>query len=264
MTELEPIERLSKKDLGIPSLEEARFLVDYYYQLQDVRIRADHQRRKSGEIGEPTALVQWLTNASHTAERTIVRALDVMSDQSEVGRWSKSVKGVGPVIAAGLLAHIDIDEAPTVGHIWRFAGLDPTVKWKPNTKRPWNGDLKTLCWKIGESFVKVSGSKDAFYGKIYIQRKALEVARNDEGLFADQAALSLKEKHYRDDTIAKKFYEAGKLPPARIHMRAKRYAVKLFLSHWHDVAYREKFGKAPPLPYPIAHLGHADLIEVPA
>ena len=38
-------------------------------------------------------------------------------------------RGIGPVIAAGLLANIDIKQAPTVGHIWRFAGLDPTNKW---------------------------------------------------------------------------------------------------------------------------------------
>src|SRR5581483_161544 len=25
--------------------------------------------------------------------------------------------------------HIDIEKAPTAGHIWRFAGLDPTLRW---------------------------------------------------------------------------------------------------------------------------------------
>lgn len=56
-----------------------------------------------------------------------------------------SIHGIGPVISAGLLAHIDIHRAVTVGHIWRFAGLDPSVKWLKKTKRPWNAGLKVLC-----------------------------------------------------------------------------------------------------------------------
>ena len=33
-------------------------------------------------------------------------------------------------------------------------------------------DLKELCWKIGESFVKVKGNPADIYGKIYEERKA--------------------------------------------------------------------------------------------
>ena len=55
----------------------------------------------------------------------------------------------------------------------------------------------------------------------------------------------------------------GKLPDGRLHLRAQRYAVKLFLAHWHEVAYRNRYDKAPPLPYPIAHLGHAHVIAAP-
>jgi len=58
-------------------------------------------------------------------------------------------------------------------------------------------------------------------------------------------------------------YSSGKLPPAHIHARAKRYAVKLFLSHWHHKAYEFHFGKPPPFPYPIAFLGHAHFIALP-
>jgi hypothetical protein len=44
-----------------------------------------------------------------------------------------------------LLARIDIVKAPTAGHIWRYAGLDPTVRWNKGEKRPWNAGLKVLC-----------------------------------------------------------------------------------------------------------------------
>ena len=96
----------------------------------------------------------------------MARALDAYSGGPLAGRWARSIVGIGPIIAAGLLAHIDIKQAPTVGHVWRFAGLDPTLKWTTKTKRPWNGALKRLCWLIGESFTKVSNNPGDIYGKI--------------------------------------------------------------------------------------------------
>ena len=53
-------------------------------------------------------------------------------------------------------------------------------------------------------------------------------------------------------------YSDGRLPPPdHIHSRAKRYAVKLFLSHYHEIGYTLEFGIEPPNPYPIGVLGHA-------
>lgn len=235
--------------------DEARFLVDSYYLMQENRIRTDNQVRAMS--AEPHVILAWLSTQSDTLERQIKSALDVYSKSHPVGPWLHAVKGVGPVIAAGLLAHIDIAMAPTVGHIWRYAGLDPTSKWEKGQKRPWNASLKVLCWKLGESFVKVSGYEDAYYGILYKQRKEKETANNDAGLLAKQAADALTAKKIGKDTDAYKAYSAGKLPPAHIHARAKRYAVKQFLADLHAEMYRTMLGKEPPLPYPIAILGHA-------
>lgn len=263
--QLEHLERLKRdiKDASVTmSADEARFLVDAYYMMQEDRKRAHNQVRALGESQEPHMVIQWLADQSQMLESQIKRALDAYSASHEIGVWAREVTGIGPVIAAGLMAHIDITRAPTVGHIWRYAGLDPTTKWDKGQKRPWNAELKTLCWKIGESFVKVSSKPDAFYGHIYLERKAQEVAKNENGDFAEQAAKKLEEFNIGKDTDAYKAYSKGKLPPAHLHARAKRYAVKLFLSHWHEVAYQAHYGKEPPLPYPIAHLGHAHKINV--
>lgn len=245
---------------------EARFLVDTYYKMQEDRIRAGGQIRsmKSSEekpVEEPHGVIQWIEEKSSQMEQQVKAALDVYSQSKPVGVWARSVVGIGPVIAAGLLAHIDITRAPTVGHIWRFAGLDPTVKWEKKTKRPWNASLKTLCWKIGESFVKLSGRDDCFYGKLYLQRKAIEIEKNERREFAAQAEQKLKDFKIGKDTDAYKAYSQGMLPPAHIHSRAKRWAVKLFLAHSHDQAYRDHYKTEPPKPYAIAILGHAHQID---
>ena len=260
-----PLSKLSKDVRDAALLierDEARNLVSTYYGLQKFRLSLRNQERQLVKAEKPHGVVTHFAGELATLEKNMVSVLDKYSYTTEVGEWSRSVLGIGPVIAAGLVAHIDITKAPTVGHIWRFAGLDPTVTWGKGEKRPWNADLKVLCWKIGDSFVKVSGRPDAFYGKIYRERKEYEVTRDATGYNAETAARTLESKKFKD-VATRKIYESGHLPPGRLDLRARRYATKLFLAHWHEVAYKAEFGKEPPLPYPIAHLGHAHKIEVP-
>lgn len=250
------VERLSK-DLARAaislSVDEARFLVDAYYQMQRDRIRSGHQTRTLAENQEPSTLLAWLASQSETLEKQIKRALDRYSAASPLGEWARDVCGIGPVIASGLLCHINLDKAPTVGHIWRFAGLDPTSKWEKGKKRPHNAALKRLCWLIGESFVKVKGNDADVYGKLYDARKLYEQAKNDQLEYAAQAAAVLKT---RPTHAQRATYAAGKLPDGHLHARAKRYAVKQFLADYHAAGFKLA-GKVPPLPYPIAILGHA-------
>ena len=247
---------------------EIRFLVDAYYQMQAKRIQSDNQMRsidQGVDQGEGHATLDWLNVQQETMEGQIKRALDAYSAAHLIGPWLRGVYGIGPVIAAGLLAHIDIEKAPTVGHIWRFAGLDPTLKWEKKTKRPFNAELKKLCWKIGQSFLKFHNQPDCYYGKVYSERKAYEVARNEarDGRLDAAIAAGLEKCAKNKTTEAYKAYSSGQLPAGQIDARAQRYAVKLFLSHLHEIWFTAHFGKAPPLPYPIAILGHAHIAPPP-
>ena len=261
MTQYEPILKMSRdiKDAAIIlTAQEARYLVDTYYQMQDQRIRADWQIRSMGE--EPHATLEYVSEQASTLEGQIKRALLRYAESQEIGKWLLSQVGIGGVLAAGLMAHIDIKVADTAGAIWRYAGLDPTSEWKKGEKRPFNASLKVLCWKIGESFVKVSGNENAFYGKLYAQRKLQEVTRNDAFEFKTQAAAKLEKYNIGKATDAYKSYSIGKLPPAHVHARATHYAVKIFLSHLFEV-WREIEGLPIPKPFAIAILGHAHEIK---
>lgn len=300
-----------------------RYMVDQYYQIQDFRKASGNQLSaiaRGGEESQP--ITEKIHEQIDVLEKQVVVYLDEVSDGSIVGRWAKSIVGIGPVISAGLLAHIDITRAPTVGHIWRFAGLDPTQDWlgkiradkitgdlmeekvelpaaciklaimigcrhetllkfattnsdgetvkmteatlaRAAAKRPWNSNLKTLCWKIGESFVKVSGNPNDVYGKLYLLRKEYEQGRNMRGELADQAAAKLKKYKIGKSTEAYGYYSKGLLPPAHIHSRAMRWVAKLFLAHWHQIAYEVEYGCLPPKPYVMEHLGHVGVIGPP-
>jgi len=107
--------------------EQARFLVDYYYQMQDNRISAKNQDRGSEQ--EPSEWIGYVGGHLARLEGRIQTALDIYSNEQELGRWSRSNIGIGPVIAAGLLAHIDIKKTFHAGSLQRYAGLDPTIEW---------------------------------------------------------------------------------------------------------------------------------------
>jgi hypothetical protein len=243
--------------------DQARFLVDAYYKWQNDRIRSGHQTRTLAEASEPHSSVDWLVGISGDVEKDLKFMLGVYAEGQVAGRWAMSQIGIGPVITAGLLAHIDIAKAPTVGHIWSFAGLNPTVTWNKGEKRPWNADLKRLCWLTGECFTKTANHEDSVYGKLYQQRKAIEVAKNTAGDFASQAAESLAGKKWRAGTNARAAYEQGKLPDARIHLRAQRWAVKIFLAHFHHVLFYATYQQHPPKPYVLDILKHGHEIQVP-
>jgi hypothetical protein len=279
------------------SPNEARFLVDYYYICQDDRMRFLAQVRAMSASEESTMVLDWLGSQATTMEGQVKRALDKYTDEHPVGAWIKSLYGFGPVLAAGLVAHIDIEKAPTAGHIWSYAGLIPGQKWNKGEKRPWNAELKKLCFKIGECMVKFAGNEECFYGHIFRDRRQFEWDNNLNGRLSHQATLD-KDKYSNSaesyawvngmyhpddvhrlrteldsegsiplDQLKKIKRKAGEgvpmLPPAQIHARARRYAVKLFLSHLHTVWYEMHFKCRPPNPFVIEHLGHAHYIQVP-
>jgi hypothetical protein len=282
--EIEIINNLIKdlrKAQTILTDNEARYFVDLYYQMQEFRKAIDNQIRSiehptfydeegkkkevteeelAAYIPEPHANMIVMADIITTLETRIKVMLDVYSNNHPVGVWCKGVTGIGPVIAAGLLAHIDITKCPTAGHMWSYAGLNPEAKWDKGQKRPWNAKLKVLCWKIGQSFVKVSNNPNDVYGKIYQQRKAYEQQKNERKEYSDQAARILESKKISKTTEAYKWYSQGMLPPAHIQQRAERYATKIFLSHLHEFWYEQHYGVKPPAPYPIAILGHAHKI----
>lgn len=114
------------------SKREIRFLVDYYYQVQDYRKMNANQIRALDESKEPHELLSTLFDQSRYLENQIKTALDKYTLSDPIGSWTRSICGIGPVIAAGLIAHIDIEQAPTVGHIWNYAGYNPTIRWISN------------------------------------------------------------------------------------------------------------------------------------
>lgn len=251
--------------------DDVRYLVDLYYQLQLHRISSANAVRSAE--GEPNALLAWYAEKMRKLESQIPPTMKIYAADRRDGRWLLSVHGIGPVLAAGLLAHFDITKAETAGHFWSFAGYNPEMVWKKGERRPFSARVKVLCWKCGESFKKLRGkmedaggnlktgdalkraiaaSEADVYGKLYASRKDYEIMRNERG---DHKGYNLR--------TAGKTTVVDKLPPFIIEARAKRWAVKLFLAHLHHVMYEVHLGKRPPKPYILTRGDHAHFMGPP-
>lgn len=214
--------------------------------------------------------------------------------------YKDGIFGVGPVLAAGMQAAIymgdwcgfphcrghtaeecaafQADEkrkpklephtfqpvfsCPTYGHYYQYAGLagDGQRTWEKGEKRPWNAGLKTLCWKFGDVMTKFSNDERCWYGRLYRERKEKEVALNTSGAFKHVAEARLARPKVSKEA---NYHKQGILSPGHIDQRARRYATKRFLADLHTVWYWLKLGTLPPMPYPMAYLGHAHLQPPP-
>jgi hypothetical protein len=270
---------------------EARFLVDTYYTFQENRKRAGNQARALEKgvvvpeepdfdpslepelnpaeepqvVPEPHVLIDWIYQQSKVLEGQIKRSLDKYTQAQVMGGWMRQITGIGPVISAGILANLE-QPRPTAGRIYAFAGIAGAGQkpWLAGQKRPYNRRLKVCLWHAGQSFMKLHHRDDCFYGKLYEKRKAFELQMNDTGQ-RTQAAAEWKaklDKLKKTKSEAYKHYSAGHLPPGHIDARARRWAVKIFISHMNE-AWLTKLGRPIPAPFSLARQGHIHYIPPP-
>lgn len=320
--EIKSIENVGKQEI--------RFLVDSFYQIQHRRIMLQSQinsiRRSTDDtINSYAVILDWQLKAQMVQEKGIKDALEIICRNNEVGRWLLKIKGIGPTLAAGLLAYFDVTGIEYATHFMSYAGLNDNnrpwlgaekakkivnevlghskeitdehleelsirTKWKygylnksctkidkkGNVKRskqdlinaiakiPYNKNLKILMYKVAQQFVKISYNPDSLYGRLYKERKILEMQLNEQGHYADQAKKILETKNIGKDTDAYKAYSQGKLPKAHIQRRAERWATKIFISHLFEEMYRVANDKAPESYYILVYGeegSHRDYIE---
>jgi hypothetical protein len=110
--------------------------------------------------------------------------------------------------------------------------------------------------------MKFSGKEQCFYGQLYKQDKLRRIDKNEAGDYADFAKEILETKNFKANQTRSKL-ESGVLSDAQIDAQARRFAVKIFLSHYHAVAFQAHHGEPAPRPYIIAHGDHVHEIAIP-
>lgn len=107
--------------------QQAQFLVDTYYKFQHDRIQQGNQIASSYE--EPNLVLQYLFGEMKRLESFAKSALDRYTDKRPVSQRLKRIHGIGPVLSAGFLAHLDINQAASAGAFVDFAGYNTGAVW---------------------------------------------------------------------------------------------------------------------------------------
>lgn len=161
--------------------------------------------------------------------------------------WLKNLKGVGPVIGAGLIKHFGYCETyDTVSALWKNCGMTPKgAKGRTKgEKLEYDPKKKTFVWKIANFAITMQGLEP--YKNIKDKEKKRQLRR-----------MELKEEGREDE------YD-GSAPESKGHAeaRAKRKAVKIFLSHYWVIG-RQLKGLDTKPPYVHDKLKHDSYIEPP-
>lgn len=240
------------------SVDKIRPLVEIFYDVQDVRIRSFNRLREVGEVkGVNPDILKELEKQIRDYIKVEIRDIPI------VATYLRSVKGIGPILAGGLISWFDPHKAPHISSFWKYAGLSVSegraVKREKGKKADYNPTAKVLCWKIASSFIKC---RSPFYRPLYDKAKLEEAEKlrhpeEDPGncpMFASCSARLSK-------TAERKGREVKKLPCKKhIDYRARRKMVKRFLADLWCV-WRSLEGLPVTEPYAVQILGHSKVLE---
>lgn len=204
--------------------KDLRLLIEIFYDTQKLRIATENRLRSYQQAGASMHdsiknLAIELKDRENELEKEIKYEVGL---HPVWGGWLKDVKGIGPMMAGGLITIIDdIERFATISKLWRYCGLAPNERRKVGEKLRYNPHAKVLAWKIASQFLKARGR----YADIYYEAKVRYEGRGD-----------IYEAHHTDiggGVKGKPQYQALGGPKSyklHIHQMAMRRMVKRFLA----------------------------------
>ena len=134
--EKEKAKQTHLQELDYVSKDLIRFWVKLFYETQRLRIITSNFVRdsKQNELVKNAFIHDAKDYA--TVEYNIRKQLEQVCKSQEVGRWLLGITGIGPALAASLLANFDITKANYGSNFVSYAGL-------ADNQRPWLGVEKS-------------------------------------------------------------------------------------------------------------------------
>ena len=150
----------------------------------------------------------------------------------------EKIKGISAILSANLIKEFGYCEnAPYISSLWKYCGMHVNNGQAPVRKRgeklEFNAKLRTMVWKISDSFVK---QRTPFYRNIYDKEKKKQVKMLDEFVEGLSKEDSKKFKNIKKRDEKREFVsEVNPKAPVSLmnaDLRARRKMVKIFLAHY--------------------------------
>lgn len=134
MCAVKKIKRLTPptKDIRSAAIDmsnrEARFMVEDFYRWVGLAQSSRDHRRILDKENLVNDSIGFMTKQIRNMRDQYRDILDIWSEQFPSAKWAKSIRGVGPVISAGLAAYVDIDKCHNISSLWKYAGQTPNSR----------------------------------------------------------------------------------------------------------------------------------------
>lgn len=161
-------------------MNELKLLVREFYAVQGHRKALSNRIGAYERLGLPvTYAKQALKDIEETEAKLKGYVKAMLKPNHFYNAWLKHVKGIGPLLAASLMADLGSPERfSTVGQLWAYAGEHvvngEAPRRRKGQKANWNGNLRTTLFKVSESFVK----NKCFGRQLYDEYKAYYIDRD--------------------------------------------------------------------------------------
>jgi hypothetical protein len=285
-------------------MRDLRWIADAYEQAQRVRLETGERLRailqgrdhrdtgsapahdasavlaeiRSGESDGPVPILGRTYRRHAEAERDLRRAMLTALADHPAWPWMARVKGIGPTLAARLLARLDVAKAPSPSSFWSYCGLAtvPGIEYRcvvcglrssfptryrvrgphndPRSQQRCPGQLEAV--RGPDDGVRVAQPKPAAGERACYDQLAKKICYLIGVSFLRSG--SAYERFYRRER-AKLGRERPGWSDGRLHFAALRKMEKLFLAHlW--VVWREGLGLPATTPYAHAILRHEEYL----
>jgi hypothetical protein len=261
-----------------------RTLVDIYYDFQGQRIqtqlRIGASERQNSLTPEDLSLYGITTifenaqNFEKDIEKLIVKQL---KNHALYTQYFIKIQGIGPLLAAGLIAYIDdVERFDHVSSLWQYSGYGMN-RFCPNCKKPTFVDVKYDTGKIAKKLhpfetcpvcdnetVPILQKRTIGYQSNW-NDKLKTLAWKATSSFVKQSAAKskyrklydkIKKDEHKKHPTKKKVGDKVLFNDGHLHNRAMRKVSKIFLAHvWQT--WRRQQGLPATEPYAKQLLGHS-------
>ncbi len=162
-------------------MSDLKLLVRLFYEAQDQRKAAANRVRAYEALHIEVPYAEKALEDAQEYEDHLAKHVKAMLKVNLFYKgWLEKVNGIGPLLAASLMAEIGSPERfSTVSRLWAYCGLSVdeegnAVRRKKGQKSGWNPMLKMTAWKIAGSFIKGKG----FGRQLYDHWKAYYIERD--------------------------------------------------------------------------------------
>ncbi len=241
------------------------FLVKTQLSIEKLRVGVQVRNTHLAKLNRIDPTTRELEAELQNLEKFIDDKVATQVDLHPAEPWFSLINGIGQENIAKIIGLVNIEKAPYISSLWKWAGMHVVDGKSPRRKKgqkiEYNSQLRTMCWRLVTSIMraqsgptdKVPTRKEGKYYQYYIVQKNAEISKLHRAKVLIVPASKLPTRIVKGKK--EKYEPEGMISEGHVDNRAKRKMIKLFLSHLWEV-WRKALGLPITKPYILEYGEH--------